>query len=152
MKLLIASGTPFILLIAKLCECLQWSFGPGVLTVPWIGKLPILGRMSWTLLIPTASDRSLSFLWATGRESARELWRSGRKCDREEMRRHDTYSPLRNGTAKQFKFCNRYAVYEYALERSVRRMEGRSREERCEEQTGSHRQTAQVTIKVTLRL
>jgi hypothetical protein len=31
-----------------------------------------------------------------------------------EMRRHDTYSPLRNGTAKQFKFCNRYAVDEYA--------------------------------------
>jgi hypothetical protein len=31
-----------------------------------------------------------------------------------EMRLHDTYSPLRNGTAKQFKFCNRYAVDEYA--------------------------------------
>jgi hypothetical protein len=34
---------------------------------------------------------------------------------RYEMRRHDTYSPLRNGTAKRFKFCNRYAVNEYAL-------------------------------------
>jgi hypothetical protein len=53
------------------------------------------------------------------------------------MRPHDTYFPLRNGTAKQFKFCNRYAVDEYALERSVLRMEGRSGEERCEEQTGS---------------
>jgi hypothetical protein len=32
----------------------------------------------------------------------------------DEMRRHNTYSPLRNGTAKQFKFCNTYAVEEYA--------------------------------------
>jgi hypothetical protein len=29
------------------------------------------------------------------------------------MRRHDTYSPLRNGTAKQFKFCNRYGADVY---------------------------------------
>jgi hypothetical protein len=32
------------------------------------------------------------------------------------QRRHDTDSPLRNGTAKQFKFCsNRYPVDEYAV-------------------------------------
>jgi hypothetical protein len=42
------------------------------------------------------------------------------------MRRHDTYSPLRNGTAKQFKFCNRYAVDEYAVLHDKVRLDGMS--------------------------